>query len=105
MSRRLRFSRAAESEYHRSVEWYEQRQPGLGERFHRAVADVLLKMALNPKLFRAARYRAAGRPVRRAIVRGFPFTIHFIDLGEEIVVMAVFHASRDPQNLLMRPMN
>ena len=39
---------------------------------------------------------------RRALVRKFPFGIHYIIEKENIIVLAVFHAKRNPRELKKR---
>lgn len=39
---------------------------------------------------------------RQALVRRFPYRVLYRLLGEEIVVVACFHARRDPSNWKLR---
>ncbi len=94
MSRTVVFRRIARSEYDEAVAWYEGERSGLGLDFKDAVDEVLARVAASPLIFRAVR-----GPVRRAIMRRFPYTIHFLPDGGRIVVLAVFHATRDPDEL------
>lgn len=94
MSRVIVFRRIARSEYDEAVAWYEGERAGLGLEFKSAIDAVLAVIARQPGLFRQVR-----SPVRRAVVRRFPYTIHFLDESERIVVLAVFHGARDPKEL------
>lgn len=67
---------------------------GLGLEFQSAVDATLGLVTQHPALFR----RVRGQ-VRRAVVKRFPYTIHFLDEQERIVVLAVYHVARDPRKL------
>ena len=47
-------------------------------------------------------FRQVRGPVRRAVLKRFPYTIHFLDEPGRIVVLAVYHAARDPGELRQR---
>ncbi len=69
-------------------------QPGLGMEFKAAVHHTLTVAVERPELFRKIR-----GPVRRAVLRRFPYTLHFMEEPSRLVVLAVFHGSRDPGHL------
>jgi plasmid stabilization system protein ParE len=97
MNREVVFRRVARSEFDEAEAWYEGEQAGLGLEFKSAVDDLLALVAQQPMLFRRVR-----GPVRRAVLKRFPYTIHFLDEPLRIVVLAVFHAARDPGELRQR---
>ncbi len=97
MNRKVVFRRIARNEYDEAVAWYEGERAGLGLEFKDAVDAALTTIANTPLVFR----RVRGR-IRRAVVKRFPYTIHFIDEPQRIVVLAVYHAARDPHQLLWR---
>ena len=97
MNREVVFRRVARSEYDEAEAWYEGEQAGLGLEFKSAVDGLLALVAQQPMLFRKVR-----GPVRRAVLKRFPYTIHFLDEPGRIVVLAVFHAARDPGELRQR---
>lgn len=97
MTRQVVFRRVARSEFDEAVAWYEGERVGLGLEFKDAVDEVLARIAATPLIFRAMR-----GPVRRAVVKRFPYTIHFLHEADQIVVLAVYHAARDPENLEAR---
>ena len=39
---------------------------------------------------------------RRALLKDFPYGLHYRTHGEDVVLVAVFHTSRDPLQLLHR---
>jgi plasmid stabilization system protein ParE len=97
MSREVVFRHIARIEYDEAVTWYEGERAGLGLEFKSAVDEKLVAMARQPGHFCQVR-----GPVRRAILRRFPYTIHFIDDSARIVVLAIFHAARNPTELARR---
>ena len=72
--------------------WYEERSPGLGTEFLRAVEASLAGIARHPELY-AEQYRGA----RRALVRRFPYGVFYTAREERIEVVACFHVRRDPR--------
>lgn len=97
MTRTVVFRPIARSEYDEAVAWYENERSGLGLEFKDAVDEVLARIAAMPLIFRAVR-----GPVRRAVMKRFPYTIHFLNEESRIVVLAVYHAARDPRELPRR---
>jgi plasmid stabilization system protein ParE len=87
----IRFLPGAKDEYDAAVDWYEQRQPGLGATFIAQVREVLQRIAVNPSI-----YAAVYQDVRQAPVRHFPYTLVYREDQGELVIIAVFHSSRDP---------
>jgi plasmid stabilization system protein ParE len=97
MSREVVFRPVARVEYDAAVAWYESEYSGLGLEFKAVTDEMLVLVAQQPELFCHVR-----GPVRRAVLRRFPYTIHFLDENARIVVLAVFHAARDPAELMRR---
>ena len=94
MSREVVFRRVARSEFDEAVAWYEGERIGLGLEFKAAVDQTLVVAAERPELFRPIRGQ-----VRRAVLRRFPYTLHFLGEPARLVVLAVFHGSRDPTHV------
>ncbi len=92
MTREVVFRRPAELELDAAIDWYEKKARGLGERFARAVQRTIRRIVSHPKLFVVVR-----ADVRLAIVGEFPFTVLFREIANAIVVLAIFHTSRDPR--------
>ncbi len=83
---------AAEAEITEAFRWYESRSEGLGSEFMRALDAALSAVQRNP-----GSYAAVHGPVRRAMLRRFPYGVFYLLDGEVIVVLACFHASRAPK--------
>lgn len=75
-----------------SYDWYESREPGLGEDFLRCVEACVLTIQRHPHL-----YPVAVDEFRRAVVRRFPYEIFYESTADAIIVYSVFHCSQDPQ--------
>ena len=97
MSRALVLRRIAAEEFDDSIAWYDRQRAGLGREFRATIENHLRQVTDNPERFPRVR-----RNVRRAVVRRFPFVIHFLVETDQIVVLSVFHTSRDPTRLRSR---
>ena len=98
MKRGFVLRRVAEQEFDDSIAFYESQQTGLGLEFRASVEQVFQSIADNPD-----RFRKVNAEVRRAVVtRRFPFVVHFLIEPERIVILSVFHTSRDPKQLRFR---
>jgi plasmid stabilization system protein ParE len=91
MKHPLHFRRVARAEYVRAIGWYEEQKPGLGARFEAHVEAVLDIISRQPN-----RYALVEGEVREASVRRFPYSVFYRVESARIVVIAVFHQSRDP---------
>ncbi len=87
----------ARMEFDEAADWYEQQRAGLGLKFTRAVRRVLDSIAASP-----LRYPAVHGDVREAPVSGFPYCVYYRAEATQIVVLSVFHASRDPSTWMSR---
>jgi toxin ParE1/3/4 len=82
----------ADAELKEALAWYDDRRAELGERFARAIDATVDAIRENPLQFPVL-YK--GR--RRAGVRRFPYGIFFEVQENRILVIACFHAFRDPK--------
>jgi plasmid stabilization system protein ParE len=98
MKRGFVLRRVAELEYDDSIAYYEGEREGLGQEFRATIEKCFHRIAENPEWFP----RVRGE-VRRAVVLGrFSYVIHFVVEEEQIVILSVFHTSRDPEQLKYR---
>ena len=88
------FRPIAKLELDEAMAWYKNRKEGLEAEFKEAVDQTLDKIAATPLRFHPIRGE-----VRRALLRRFPYAIHFVPEPNAIVVLAVFHTKRDPRHL------
>jgi plasmid stabilization system protein ParE len=91
MSLPVRLSAEAEAEYDDAGDWYERRHPGKGAVFTQAVQDVLDLVSAHPRM-----HAVVFKDVRKAVVTGFPYVVYYREEAGGLVVISVFHTSRDP---------
>ena len=91
MSLSIRLVPEARAEFDDAANWYEQQQVGLGQDFVARVRQVLDRIATDPQL-----YAPIYGPVRKASVSRFPYIVLYREEPGEVVVISVFHTSRDP---------
>ena len=92
MSHELIVRSVAEAELAEAFDWYQDRVPGLGSDFLLSVDASLNAIARNPQ-----QYPIVHKTIRRALTRRFPYEILFVVEEKRIVVLAIFHAKRDPK--------
>jgi plasmid stabilization system protein ParE len=90
MSFPIRFLPAAKAEFDDAVDWYEQ-HTGLGQDLVARVREVLNRISINPRL-----HAVTYKDVRKAVVRRFPYLVLYREEAGEVVVISVFHSSRNP---------
>jgi len=91
MTLRVVFRRAARAEFDAAALWYEERQIGLGVAFTSEIERAVELASDHPERF-PVKYAA----IRRVQARRFPYSVYFVAEARRIVVLAVFHARRDP---------
>jgi plasmid stabilization system protein ParE len=87
----------ARAEFDDGADWYEARRAGLGTEFVAEVRAAIKRTSANP-LMHATVYK----DIRKAVVRRFPYVILYRADPTEILVVAVFHTSRDPHDWMVR---
>ena len=98
MKRGIVLRRVAEQEFDESIGFYERQREGLGQEFRSVIEQYFHRIADNPEWFPKVR----GEVRRAVIIRRFPFAIHFLIEPERIVIISVFHTSRNPEQLKYR---
>lgn len=93
----------ARAEVRAAALWYEERLPGLGDRFVERVSEVLQRLQRAPALYAIwAGTEAAPVPIRKALLEQFPYLVAFELHAERVLVLAVAHAKRQPLYWLAR---
>ncbi len=97
LTRKLLIRPEAEAEIVEAHNWYKLQAEGLSSEFLRAVDACLNSIEREPLA-----YPVVHKQVRRALLRKFPYGIFFVyeqmnEENERIVVLACFHARRDPK--------
>ena len=85
------FTPAARAELIDAQDWYESEVAGLGRRFLQSLEVVVNRMSVNPRQF-----PVVFKNVRRALLSRFPYSLFFVVEAGTLVVIACFHASREP---------
>lgn len=82
------------AEVREACRWYDERVPGLGTEFARAVDAAISAAARNPD-----GYPAVEGEMRRVLLRRFPYSIVYGIDATKLIVIACFHHRRDPKVL------
>ena len=91
MSLPVRLLPEAKAEFDAAADWYEQKRPGLGADFVARVGEALARIAVNPRL-----HHKVYHDVRKAVVKKFPYVVIYQEEPAEVLVISVFHTSRNP---------
>ena len=83
---------AAAADIEEAFHWYENRRPGLGEEFLQTLTAAFRSIQSNPE-----RHSVVYRDTRRALLRRFPFAIHYQVRGSSLIIVACLHVSRKPR--------
>lgn len=87
----IRLLPEARAEFDQAADWYEDRRPGLGGTFVAGVRAALDRIAADP-----ARHAVIYRDIRKSPVPKFPYIILYREEPGAILVVSVFHTSRNP---------
>ena len=82
----------AESDISEAYTWYERQLKGLGSDFILCVEEGLAKIQRDPQI-----YPVVHRNVRRVLIHRFPYGIFYILEEGVILILAVYHAKRNPK--------
>lgn len=97
MSLPVSFHRAASTEFIEASAWYESKRLGLALEFMAEIDRCVLLASKHSLQFAVVR-----GDIRRVVAYRFPYSIYFRAEKHRIVVLAVFHGSRDPAIWLAR---
>ncbi len=93
MSYDVRVRLRARNDIEDAARWYESQQLNLGGEYLNEIAAAFDKLAENPKA-----YPAIHRETRRLLLQRFPFGVFYRIIDNRVIVLAVMHSSRDPNN-------
>jgi plasmid stabilization system protein ParE len=91
MTHVIRLRAEAEDDIYEAAAWYESQRLRLGHDFLDAIEASFARISENPLQF-----PVLYRGTRRALLSRFPFGVFFRVESENVVVLAVMHASRNP---------
>jgi len=94
MMYQLLFRDRAVDEMQDAYNWYEEQVTGLGDKFIAVVKNNIDIILRNPKSF-----KTSYKNFKEVFIRKFPFIIvYYIDDSKRaVVIMSVFHSSRNPK--------
>lgn len=92
----LRILRQAVKDIEKSVDWYNEQQDGLGNRFLFQATKAIKRAETNP-LHYQQRFK---KKFRFVIVEDFPFVVIFKVSKQFVVINSVFHTKRNPKKFL-----
>lgn len=85
----------ADAEAIEAANWYEDRSPGLGYDFWAQLREAFAKIEANPRRYPKVEFAEVQGDVRRQLLGRFPYLVIYQVFDDEIIVLAVSHASRD----------
>ncbi len=91
-----RFVVQAKQEFAEAAVWYESNQPGLANRFLEEIEQQLALIREHPAVFPILRDVPRELEVRRSLLRRFPYGLIFVELDDEIQILALAHNRRQP---------
>ncbi len=94
--KQVRLALEATEELADAAAWYEARQPGLATKLLEEFERILVQISSRPQSFPRLRDTAPDLGIRRAVLPRFPYALVFLELADEIRVVAVAHAKRQP---------
>ena len=97
MSLPITFHRAASAEFIEASAWYENKRVGLALEFMAEIDRCVSLTSAHPLQFAVVR-----ESIRRVVANRFPYSVYFRAEQHRIVVLTVFHGSRDPALWLAR---
>ena len=83
--------REAEQDIKAAYEWYEEQRPNLGKKFIDEVERRIEKVDENPDL-----YATVYKDIRRGLCQRFPYSVYFVKVENDVVVIGVLHQRRNP---------
>jgi plasmid stabilization system protein ParE len=94
---KIRFLPEADAELAAARVWYSLQRDGLDDALMHRIDETLKRIIQAPNSSPIVHH-----PLRRAIVRQFPFAVFYEASPDEIVVFAVFHSRRNPKRWASR---
>ncbi len=93
MAYTLSIRKEAEADIAEAFQYYESCRENLGTEFLSCIDEAIYRINQNPKQFRTVLDN-----VRRALVKRFLYGIYYTINENEIIVLAVVHAHRNPKH-------
>lgn len=97
MSLAFDFHPEARAEFLADVDWYDDRERGIGGRFEVAVREAIDAAVDAPESGAVWSDWDREPLVRSRGVPGFPYRVVYLVIGERLAIVAVAHAKRRPR--------
>jgi toxin ParE1/3/4 len=97
MSFRVVIEEEAEREFAEAVAFYDEHEPGVGQRFAREMQAFFKTVCDHPE-----RFRFASRLTRKATLpKPWPYSVYFVIKHEtsEVIISTIWHGARNPAEL------
>ena len=90
----------AEWDWQEAVMWYEEREPGIGDRLNVTILAMLQTLARQPERFP----RVTRLTHKAKVPQPWPYSVYFTinTKHREVKVLALWHGRRSPDALLRR---
>ncbi len=93
MPAKIKLTQAAEQDICEIIDWYRQKSPSMVLEFFQALEKHYQRLKANPEMF-----QRVNKKQRRLFFSRFPYSMYYeIQKNEEIIILAVYHVSRDPK--------
>jgi len=80
----------AKADIKETAAWYNEKLPGLNKRFVAAIKNEIAIIQSNPFL-----YEIRYDEIRTALIKDFPYLIHYDVINSTIFIKAIYHTSRN----------
>lgn len=92
MNYSLLITEAAERDIRDAFLWYEDQSDNLGLTFETQISQTIDNIQKNP-----LKIQVRYNQTRVAFLKKFPYAVHFNIIGNEIIILAVFHTRQNPK--------
>ena len=90
MEEKFRFDDGAQKDIREAFEWHESQSNGRGDKFLQALKYKLMQIEKKPESF--SKFESE---IRKTALKGFPYFIFYTTTPPFILVIAVWHFSRN----------
>ena len=77
-----------------AAQYYERREEGLGDRFLESLRSCVSQVEMNPRLYPKEQFGGVRGEIRSCTVEGFPFSVVYEILTDELLILAIQHHKR-----------
>jgi plasmid stabilization system protein ParE len=91
----LRVLDEADADAVAAANWYEQQRSGLGHDFCDEVERAFARIQSDPSRYARVEFADVEGDVRRLLLRRFPYLVVYQIFENQVLVLAISHASRD----------